>query len=528
MSQAWNRFVTTTTRDLEKLETEFHRAYWDSQVKATPENDRRRADLELQLRRLKGDPQKLAEVEEALQQELHDPKLQRQLEVLRLSFTGNQMQDSHRSMLVELSTEVESEYASYRPRVDGRAVSENEIEEILKTSSDAELRRRTWMASKEIGVKVAGKVRELARVRNEVARDLGHADYYRFALGLQEIDEDWLFSTLDRLEELTREPFLAWKAELDAHLRRRFNTDAIFPWHYADPFFQSVPPDGRISLDRYLDSLSAEDLAVRTFASWGIDLGQITDQSDLFPRENKSQHAFCLDVDRAGDVRILANVVPGERWVEVMLHESGHAAYDVSINPYLPYLLRRAAHTFVTEAIAILSGRLVRNPEWLKEVARIDSSTVDELRPDLAVGRVAQSLVFTRWGLVVVHFERALYDDPEADLDPLWWDLVERFQFVSPPPGRSAPDWAAKIHVAAAPVYYHNYLLGEMLASQIVSTCEEECGGFVANPDAGRLMVERIFAQGASLRWDELINNATGRPLGAEDFAAGLVTSSVG
>ena len=526
MSQAWHRFVTATAREFEELETEFHRAYWDSQIKATPENDRRRADLELELRRLKGDPQKLAQVEEALQQDLHDPKLRRQLEVLRLSLTGNQMQDSHRSMLVELSTEVESEYASFRPKVEGRALSENDIEEILKNSSDAGLRRRAWMGSKEIGTQVAGKIRELARVRNEVARDLGYADYYRFALDLQELDEDWLFSTLDRLEELTREPFLAWKAELDGRLRKRFTTEDVFPWHYADPFFQSVPPNGKIDLDKYLAPLSPEDAAVRTFDVWGIDLGNVMKSSDLFPRENKSQHAFCLDVDRAGDVRILANIIPGERWVEVMLHESGHAAYDISINPYLPYLLRRATHTFVTEAIAILSGRLVRNPEWLTEIAAVDPSTIRRLRPELAAGTAAQSLVFTRWGLVVVHFERALYDDPEADLDLLWWDLVQRFQFVTPPPGRRSPDWAAKVHVAAAPVYYHNYLLGEMLASQIVRTCEEECGGFVANQDAGRLMASRIFEHGASLRWDELIKSATGRPLGADDFAAGLAAGS--
>ena len=31
----------------------------------------------------------------------------------------------------------------------------------------------------------------------------------------------------------------------------------------------------------------------------------------------------------------------------------------------------------------------------------------------------------------------------------------------------AAPDWAAKIHIATNPVYYHNYMLGEMMASQL-------------------------------------------------------------
>ena len=300
----------------------------------------------------------------------------------------------------------------------------------------------------------------------------------------------------------------------------RFSTDRLYPWHYADPFFQTLPGEGKVDVGDLIADGDAVELAVRTFKEWDIDLAGVMQRSDLYPRDRKCQHAFCLHVDRAEDVRILANVVPGERWVEVMLHESGHAAYDVSIDPRLPYLLRRAAHTFVTEAIAIMSGRLVRRPEWLTSIAHADPSRVSAIDDELHVSAAAQSLLFMRWGLIVVHFERALYADPEGDLDSRWWDLVERFQLVNRPPDRTEPDWAAKIHVAVAPVYYQNYLLGEMLASQIEETCIREAGGLVGRRDAGRLLEERIFRPGSSRRWDGLIEDATGKPLGAADFAA--------
>jgi peptidyl-dipeptidase A len=90
---------------------------------------------------------------------------------------------------------------------------------------------------------------------------------------------------------------------------------------------------------------------------------------------------------------------------------------------------------------------------------------------------------------------------------------------VAPPPGRSEPDWAAKIHVAVAPVYYHNYLLGEMLASQLEETCERECGGLVGSAEAGELLVSRVFQHGSSWRWDEVTKEATGGSLSAEAFA---------
>ena len=515
-----HRFVTTLQERLSEIESEFHRAYWESQIEANSETERRRADLELELRRLKGDPAALEVVNGVLDETLHEDVLRRQLEVLRLSLTGNQMTEEQRQEMVTLSTAVESDFAAYRPEVDGHRLTENEVDAILKDSSDEDERRTAWEASKEIGGVVAGRVRELARLRNQVARDLGFADYYRMSLSLQELPEVWLFDLLDELDELSADPFAEWKQRLDTELQARFGVDELMPWHYADPFFQSLPPAGRVALDDVLAGKAADTLSIETFAAWGIDIAKVIDASDLYPRELKCQHAFCLDVDRSGrDVRILANVVPGERWVEVMLHESGHAAYDVCIDPKLPYLLHRPAHIFVTEAAAILSGRLVRDPEWLVRIAGADRDAVGELAPRLRQATAAQMLLFARWGLVMTHFERELYSDPEADLDARWWDLVERFQLLQRPPDRSAPDWAAKIHVAVAPVYYQNYLLGEMLASQLRATCEERFGGLVGVKDAGGFLVDEIFRPGALLRWDELVEKATGGPLSARAFA---------
>jgi len=124
----------------------------------------------------------------------------------------------------------------------------------------------------------------------------------------------------------------------------------------------------------------------------------------------------------------------------------------------------------------------------------------------------------------MTHFERELYSDPEGDLDERWWDLVERFQLVPRPPDAPEGAWASKIHVAAAPVYYHNYLLGDMLASQLTKTAVNECGGLVGSRDAGQMFIDRVFRPGASVRWDALIEAATGRPLGAEDFAEHLAS----
>jgi peptidyl-dipeptidase A len=212
--------------------------------------------------------------------------------------------------------------------------------------------------------------------------------------------------------------------------------------------------------------------------------------------------------------------VANEQWMETMLHEFGHGVYFDQVDRELPWLLR-TMHALTTEGIAMLFGRLVHERPWLEQIACLPADDVRDLAERLEHARRARLLVFARWVLVMTNFEGALYADPDADLDTLWWDLVERYQQVRRPDDRHAPDWAAKIHVASAPVYYQNYLYGELVASQLQAALGG-IGALVDHPSNGRRLVDTFFRPGASMRWDRLVEHATGAPLNAKAFAAEL------
>ena len=425
-----------------------------------------------------------------------------------------------RERIVELEASVEARFSRHRGVVRGEEVDDITIKRILGESDDSDERREAWKASKTVGAAVADDVRELARLRNESARSLGYRDWFALSIAVTELDEDKLFATLEACDRVTAAPFERWKGELDAELASRFRCDEadLRPWHYADPFFQETPAEGAFDLDPLFRERDIVQLGSRTFDGLGIDVAGTLSRSDLFPRPGKCQHAFCLDVDRAGDIRVLANVTDNHDSMDTLLHELGHAVYDLHFDPELPWLLRDT-HLVTTEASALLFGALAGRREWLERVLELDADEAAALESRLRSARAAQLLLFTRWVLVMTGFERRLYANPEADLDAAWWELVSRYQLVRPPADRTAPDWAAKIHVAVAPVYYHTYLYGSIVACQLYDALSSNGAGLVDRPDAGRALAERLYAPGLSVRWDHLVERASGVPLSVDALA---------
>jgi peptidyl-dipeptidase A len=348
-------------------------------------------------------------------------------------------------------------------------------------------------------------------------------------LHLNEQDQDQIIKLFDELDTLTREPFRAAKEEMDEQLAKNcgVNTADLRPWHYQDPFFQESPSLGGYDLDQVYQHVDILKVCRDYYAGIGMPIDDVIERSDLYEKPGKSPHAFCTDIDREGDVRVLANIVPNEYWMGTMLHELGHAVYSSKNIPReVPYVVRSEAHILATEGVAMLMERPATSADWLLKMG----VSVDDPKAFNAAGARLQRnklLVFSRWCQVMLRFEKGMYADPEQDLNKLWWDLVEKYQMVRRPEGRDMPDYASKIHVVSAPAYYHNYMMGQLFASQVHHTiCKKVLGGadpatalYVGNPAVGKFMVEKVFTPGRTKPWNELTRFITGEPLSAEAFA---------
>lgn len=523
MEQKFKEFLQAHLAQVKPLAKEVYLIQWQYDTSGDEKLAERKKKLEAEYVKMYLDDEKFKQIK-AFKDcgQIKDPLLQRQLEILLTIFRLHMGDKDHLEKMVSLETEVNSIYNHFRGNLDGQVLNNNQLKHILQHETDNSRRQKAWEASKQVGPMVADKVLELVRMRNESARKSGFPDYYAMSLTCKELDEKKMFATLSRLEKLTAKPFREFKRKLDRQLAKRFDIkpDEVYPWHYADFFFQELPPSD-IDLDAFFAQKDIIALTRKTYQSIGMEIEDLLARSSLYPQEGKCQHAYCTMIDRdAKDIRVLANIDASEYWAGTMLHEFGHAVYDKYLGDNLPYLLKTPAHTLSTEAIAMMMDSQSKNDLWLQEIVEVPADKVGKVKKELEQQERMAQLIFARWGLVMVYFEREMYKNPEQDLNTLWWDYVEMFQYVNRPPNRHAPDWAAKIHLAMSPVYYQNYLYGQMVASQLYHHIRHHVGNgkLFNNKDLGKYLIDKYFNSGSRYDWNATLQAATDESLNPDYY----------
>jgi peptidyl-dipeptidase A len=532
MTERARKFVKDHETRLHALDVAANRAWWDANTSGKAEDFVRKIETQNRIDEALANPTIFADLKNLKEnrKEIDDRILARTIDVLYLLYLEKQVDAALLKKMVAKANAIEEKFNKFRARVDGREMTDNEVRNVLKTSTDSARLEAVWAASKAVGAEVAAELKELVRLRNQAAVQLGFKNFHALQLTLNEQDGGQLLKLFDELDELTRAPFAAAKADLDARLAQRYRlqTSDLRPWHYHDPFFQATPDVFATDLDAPFRKADLLALCRTFYAGIGLPIDRVIAKSDLYEKPGKSQHAFCTDIDREGDVRVLANIRPNNQWASTLLHEFGHSVYSsLYIPATLPYPVRWEAHILTTEGVAMMFERLSKRGSFLvkmglpvKDVKAFDEAAALSLRYQL--------LIFSRWCQVMLRFEKGMYENPDQDLNKLWWDLVEKYQLVKRPAGRNAPDYASKVHIVSAPVYYHNYMMGELFASQVHHAIVRELYrgadpatvNYAENKAVGEFMKKRVFEPGRTLNWNELTRHATGELLNAKAFAA--------
>ncbi|MDX1396203.1 MAG: M2 family metallopeptidase [Gemmatimonadota bacterium] len=454
-------------------------------------------------------------------------------------------------------------------RIDGRPVSTNEIDAILRASDDEALRLDAWLASKEVGAALRPGVLPLAALRNRAVREVGFDDYFDFKAAGYGLDRGGVGALSDELIEDV------WPLYREIHtwaryeLADRYGVDVpdYLPAHWLpDRWGQDwsalVEPEGS-GLDGALADRDAEWIvreAERFYISLGFEPLPETfwERSSMYPAPpdapyRKNNHASAWHIDLERDVRTLMSVEPNARWYETTHHELGHIYYYLSYaRPGVPHLLRTGANRAFHEAIGSLLGLAATQDRFLAGRGLLDSHVATagsaRLTADISTGAATgrstdagtdagtgadiqplfrealRFVAFMPWSAgVMTRWESELYagDLDEATLNSRWWELKLRYQGIVPPIARDERhlDAASKTHVTNDPAEYYDYAFSHAILFQLHGRIAGEILGhephdtdYWGSRETGDFL-RGVMESGATRPWEDVLEDATGRDL---------------
>ncbi|MCJ7512293.1 MAG: M2 family metallopeptidase, partial [Anaerolineales bacterium] len=183
MTNSTEVFVQQTVEAARPLEKALNLAEWEAATTGTEQANQRQQQAQSAYMRFWANAEIHAQANERLRaQPPSDPLLARQLRLIYLTSAKNQQDEESIEQLTRLEAEVRGQYYNFRGEVDGRALSDNELVNILKSSRDSAEVQVAWEASKRVGAQVAETVRQLARLRNAAARRQGFRDHFQRSL----------------------------------------------------------------------------------------------------------------------------------------------------------------------------------------------------------------------------------------------------------------------------------------------------------------------------------------------------------
>ncbi len=446
------------------------------------------------------------------------------------------------SDLIKEQTDAISALYGHEYTLNGKKLSTNDIDRLLRVSKDMKERLAVWTASKESGKALRDHLAKLQSLRNQMAREMRYTSYFDLEANDYGMKSDEMVQMIDGfLAEL--KPFYT---ELHTYIRyelaKKYNQPVpdYLPAHWLPNrwaqnwpgLVEGVPSEGDIP------GKSKEwvvEQAEKFYQSMGFQ--KLNDdfwkRSDLYPADPKSgrkknTHASAWHLNLDQDYRSLMSVEPNLEWFKTTHHELGHIYYYIEYtNPDVPLVLRSGANRAYHEAMGDLMAIAASQEAYLKTLNLYDEKQKTyQIKLLLNSALSNSSIVFMPFSAgTMTHFEYELYEKnlSKEEFNKKWWELAKKYQGVVPPQERGSEycDAATKTHIIDDPAQYYDYALSCILkfqlhsyiAKNILKQDPRNCN-YYGNKEIGDF-IKSIMRPGASKDWRKVLKEKTGEDISA-------------
>jgi len=542
-------FVDTYTTEFQKLALAVNEAEWASNTHIV-EGDTTNAHASKMAKEayaaFTGNAQNIESARTFLEKrDKLTPLLARQLDAI-LYEAGNNPQtvaDIVKKRIKVETEQVEKLYG-FEFMLDGKAVSTNDIDELLRNDTNLARRLAAWEQSKEVGRTLKPGLAEMQALRNQTVQALGYPDYFAYQVS------DYGMTTAEMQADLSKVLREVWPLYRELHTWTRYelakkygekDAPEMLPAHWlpnrwGQDWSAMVKVEG-LDLDSKLKEKEAEWLVKQAesfYVSLGFDNLPATfyEKSSLYPAPEdagykKNNHASAWHFDLDKDVRSLMSVIPNADWYETTHHELGHVYYYMCYStPEVPLLLRRGANRAYHEAVGSMLGLAAMQKPFIEGIGLFPGGQeTDQIQTLLK--EALNYIVFLPWSAgTMTEFERSLYAEnlPVDQYNTKWWELVAKYQGIVPPSTRGEEfcDAATKTHINDDAGQYYDYAISYVLLFQLHDHIAREilhqdphATNYYGSKEVGTFL-RTILSPGGTRDWRELTREATGADLSAQ------------
>ncbi|RYD56850.1 MAG: peptidase [Sphingobacteriales bacterium] len=432
----------------------------------------------------------------------------------------------------------------YQYMLNGKKVSTNEIDEILKKETNLDKRLAAWNASKEVGKTLKPGLVSLRNMRNQTVQALGYDDYFTYQVTDYDLKTPEMTELMDRLINDLRPLYRELHTWMRYELAKKYGVSTVpdylpahwLPNRWGQDWSSMVDVKG-INLDSVLRTKSPEWI-VKEGENLYVSLGfpklpqNFWTNSSLYPYHadsnvKKNNHASAWHMDLGERVQSLMSVEPNSEWFETANHELGHIYYYMTYtNKDVPPLLRGGANRAYHEAIGTMMGLAAMQKPYLAARGLVSPNVqVDSIQALLK--EALNSVVFIPFAAgTMSNFEKAMYVDSLSpdQFNAKWWELSKKYQGIVPPSPRGEEycDAATKTHINDDPAQYYDYALSYAILYQLhnhiaknILHQDPRATNYYGYKAIGDFM-KKIMYTGASKEWCDVLKESTGEDLNAK------------
>lgn len=457
---------------------------------------------------------------------------------------------------IKAETEATEKLYGFKYMLNGKEVTKNDIDAILRDENNVNKRLDAWNCAKSVGQNLHAPLENLRMLRNRTVQGLNYADYFSYQVADYGMSAGEMMTILrginDEIYPLYRELHTWARYELAKKYGVAEVPDYLpahwLPNQWGQDWSDIVSVEGfdldKIIADKKYDSMWVVQQAERYYVSMGFDpLPKIFyDKSDLFPLPTtagykKNNHASAWHMDLDKDVRSLMSVQPNARWYETTHHELGHIYYYMQYsNDSVPFILREGANRAYHEALGTMFGMAAMQKPFLEGLGLVDPATKIDTTQQLLKEALRYIIALNWQAGTMSEFEYELYSTnlPADQFNKRWWEIVKREQGIVPPMERGEEfcDAATKTHIIDDPAQYYDYALSSVLMFQFhdhiaknILHQDPRFTNYYGNKEIGGF-IGSMMAVGGVGDWRVLLREKTGQDLTAKpmlDYFAPLM-----